>query len=211
LTTICQDSCRTMKRFWLKPFNAVSEWSIRHFRGRCHTCMRKEPSAIQEQGLLTYPFTYIPLERLRCQIGNSGRRDPSERRLRHLDSCQCKTILIGRVPRVDCPEHGVWHVTVPWALPHSRFAIMFERFAIEMLQMTQTVKVVMTTLRLHWDATWNIIQRTVARGKAPRTITASEDRHRRGDRYGHESCLCPSRQGDTNLLNARSCTTSFLS
>ena len=30
-----------------------------------------------------------------------------ERRWRHLDSFQYKTILIGRVPRVDCPENGV--------------------------------------------------------------------------------------------------------
>ena len=89
-----------------------------------------------------------------------------ERRWRHLDSCQYKTILIGRVPRVDCPEHGVKTVTVPWALPHSRFTIMFERFAIEVLLMTQTVKGAMTILRLQWDATWHIIERAVARGKA---------------------------------------------
>ena len=43
---------------------------------------------------------------------------------------------------------------------------MFERFAIEVRIMTQTVKGAMTILRLHWDATWNIIERAVARGKA---------------------------------------------
>ncbi len=37
-----------------------------------------------------------------------------ERQWRHLDSCQFKTILIGRVPRVECPEHGVKSVAVPW-------------------------------------------------------------------------------------------------
>ncbi len=82
-----------------------------------------------------------------------------ERQWRHLDSCQFKTILIGRVPRVECPEHGVKSVAVPWAEPHSRFTIMFERFAIEVLLMTQTVKGAMTILRLLWDATWNIIER----------------------------------------------------
>lgn len=89
-----------------------------------------------------------------------------ERQWRHLDSCQFKTILIGRVPRVECPEHGVKSVAVPWAEPHSRFTIMFERFAIEVLLMTQTVKGAMTILRLLWDATWNIIERAVKRGKA---------------------------------------------
>ena len=64
------------------------------------------------------------------------------------------------------PEQGVKTVAVPWALPHSRFTIMFERFAIEVLLMTQTVKGAMTILRLQWDATWHIIERAVARGKA---------------------------------------------
>jgi len=89
-----------------------------------------------------------------------------ERRWQDLDSCRFKSILIGRVPRVDCPEQGVKTVIVPWALPHSRFTIMFERLAIEVLQMTQSVKGTMTILRLQWDATWHIIERAVARGKA---------------------------------------------
>ena len=67
---------------------------------------------------------------------------------------------------MDGPEHGVKTVTVPWALPHSRFKLMFERFAIEVLLMTQTVKGAMTILRLQWDATWHIIERAVDRGKA---------------------------------------------
>jgi transposase len=43
---------------------------------------------------------------------------------------------------------------------------MLERFAIDVLLMTQTVKGAMTILRLQWDATWHIIERAVARGKA---------------------------------------------
>ena len=57
-------------------------------------------------------------------------------------------------------------MTVPWALTHSRFTIMFERFDIEVLLMTQTVKGAMTILRLQWDATWHIIERAFARKKA---------------------------------------------
>lgn len=29
----------------------------------------------------------------------------TERRWRHLDSCQCKTIIVCQVPRVQCSEH----------------------------------------------------------------------------------------------------------
>jgi len=88
-----------------------------------------------------------------------------ERRWRHLDSCQFKTILVAKVPRVQCPEHGVKSVAVPWAEANSRFTILFERFAIDLLQETQNVKGAMNILRIKWDATWNILQRAVARGK----------------------------------------------
>jgi hypothetical protein len=34
--------------------------------------------------------------------------------------------LVARVPRVDCPTHGVESAIVPWAEPRSRFTILFE-------------------------------------------------------------------------------------
>lgn len=89
-----------------------------------------------------------------------------ERRWRHLDSCQFKTILVARIPRVECAEHGVQSVNVPWAEPKSRFTLMFERFAIDVLMAVQNVKGAMGLLRLKWDATWHIIEKAVQRGKA---------------------------------------------
>ena len=38
-----------------------------------------------------------------------------ERTWRHLDSCQFQTHLHARIPRVECDEHGVVQVMVPWA------------------------------------------------------------------------------------------------
>ena len=90
----------------------------------------------------------------------------AERQWRHLDSCQFKTILHARVPRVKCPEHGVKQVNVPWAEKGSRFTLFFERFAIDVLLATQTVTGAMSILRTGWDQTWNIIQRAVRRGQA---------------------------------------------
>ena len=89
-----------------------------------------------------------------------------EREWRHLDSCQFKTILHGAIPRVECPEHGVRQASVPWALPNSRFTMLFERFAIELLLATQTVKGAKEILDISWDQTWHILQRAVARGQA---------------------------------------------
>lgn len=101
-----------------------------------------------------------------CQLELPCYDHGEERRWRHLDSCQFKTILIARVPRVQCPKHGVKSASVPWAEPNSRFTILFERFAIDVLRATQTVKNAMAILRLKWDATWHIIERAVERGKA---------------------------------------------
>ena len=95
-----------------------------------------------------------------------------ERRWRHLDSCQFKTILVARIPRVKCPTHGVKTVHVPWAEKHSRFTIMFERFAIDVLLATQTVKGAMSILGTTSEQTWNIIARAVRRGKSRKEVTA---------------------------------------
>lgn len=84
---------------------------------------------------------------------------------RHLDSCQFKTILRAALPRVNCPEHGVKQISVPWAEGNSRFTMLFESFAINLLKMTQNVEGAATLLRTGWEATWNIITRAVDRGK----------------------------------------------
>ena len=57
-----------------------------------------------------------------------------EREWRHLDSCQFLTYLHAKPPRVNCPEHGVVQVQLPWAEPMSRFTILFERLAVDVLK-----------------------------------------------------------------------------
>ena len=47
-----------------------------------------------------------------CGAASSG-YDKRERRWRHLDTCQYRTILVAEVPRVRCPEHGVKTIRVP--------------------------------------------------------------------------------------------------
>ncbi len=58
----------------------------------------------------------------------------SERRRRHLDTCQYRTILHARPPRSDCAEHGPRVVRLPWAGPSSRFTALFEALAISGLK-----------------------------------------------------------------------------
>ncbi|OLN30023.1 Mobile element protein [Desulfovibrio sp. DV] len=46
---------------------------------------------------------------------------------RHLNFFQHHCYLTGRVPRIECPEHGIRRVEVPWARPGSNFTLLFEQ------------------------------------------------------------------------------------
>lgn len=91
-----------------------------------------------------------------------------ERRWRHLDTMQYRTILVSGVPRVRCPTHGVRQVRVPWAEGRGRFTALFETWAIRLLR-ESTVSGVADLLGLSWDEVAHIQRRAVARGLARRT------------------------------------------
>ena len=93
-----------------------------------------------------------------------GRYDSSERRWRHLDTCQYQTILIATVPRIKCADHGVKQVRVPWAEERSRFTAMFESLVIDWLQATENIAAVAKGMRLSWEEVAGIRSRAVARG-----------------------------------------------
>jgi transposase len=117
-------------------------------------------------------------------------RDHSpERTWRHLDTCQFQTYVHGRIARVDCPEHGVVQVKVPWAEDRSRFTLLFERFAIDVLQECATVSGARRLLGLSWDECWGVMERAVKRGKARKgadpipVVSIDEKAVRKGHEY----------------------------
>jgi transposase len=91
----------------------------------------------------------------------------SERKWRHLDTCQFRTILHAQPPRTQCGEHGVHAVRLPWAEPNSRFTALFERVAIEWMK-AASQQAVAKQLQLSWDEIHGIQERAVARGLARR-------------------------------------------
>ncbi len=95
------------------------------------------------------------------------RYDHRVRRWRHLDTCQFRTILVAEVPRVECPEHGVRQVKVPWGEEGSRFTALFEAVAIDWLR-EASVSAVSRRLRLSWAEVAGIQKRAVRRGLARR-------------------------------------------
>lgn len=53
--------------------------------------------------------------------------DFGEFRWRHLNFFQHHCYITARVPRTDCPEHGVKRVRVPWAREGSGFTLLSSR------------------------------------------------------------------------------------
>ena len=93
----------------------------------------------------------------------------TERTWRHLDTMQFETRIHARVPRSRCVECGVLTVAIPWADKHSRFTLMFEAFAIEVLRTASSINRAAALLRLDWDSVQTIMRRGVERGLSRRT------------------------------------------
>lgn len=93
-----------------------------------------------------------------------------ERTWRHLDTMQFETRLRARVPRANCKACGVKTTAVPWAAKHSRFTLLFEAVAIEVIQACGNVKAAAGLLGLDWDSVHRIMERGVERGLERRKL-----------------------------------------
>lgn len=93
-----------------------------------------------------------------------------DRQWRHLDTMQFETIIQARVPRVRWPDGHTEMVRVPWAEQRSRWTLMFEAFAIRVLQNSRSVSRGCDLLRLDWSSGHRIMERAVARGLERRQI-----------------------------------------
>lgn len=116
--------------------------------------------------------------------------DHAEKRTwRHLDSCQFKTYLHARVPRVGCPDHGILNAKLPWGERGSRFTLLMEKLIIAVLLQSYTVSAACRLLAISWDEAHGVMVRAVRRGlsrrkdKAPVYIAADEKSIRRGHDY----------------------------
>ena len=111
-----------------------------------------------------------------------------ERVWRHLDTMQMSTYLHAPVPRVDCKECGVKVVRFPWAEKHSRFTLLFECRAIDVLKKCPKSAACLL-LNVSWDEVDGIMDRAVKRGlsrkeaKICEGIAVDETSARKGHNY----------------------------
>ena len=90
---------------------------------------------------------------------------------RHLDTMNFETVIVAKTPRTNCPDCGVKTIKVSWADKHSRFTLMFEAFAVAVLQAARNLEAGRKLLKLSWDGANSIIKRAVDRGLERRDIT----------------------------------------
>ncbi|MDA7891100.1 ISL3 family transposase [Akkermansiaceae bacterium] len=104
----------------------------------------------------------------RCAKACRVKDHAPQRQWRHLDAMNFETIIKARIPRSNCEDCGIKTVAVPWADKHSRFTLMFEGFAIAVLQAARSLDAGRQLLGLSWDSANTIIKRAVDRGLALR-------------------------------------------
>ena len=105
-----------------------------------------------------------------CGAGCSMKDHARLRSWRHLDAMQFQTVLKACVPRSACESCGVKNIKVPWAEKHSRFTLLFEAFAIEVLRAARSIDAAALLLSIDWSTAQNIMKRAVERGLERRSL-----------------------------------------
>ena len=113
----------------------------------------------------------------------------TERKWRHLDTCQFETIIEANVPSVKYRDGKIEEVAVPWADRYQRFTKLMEQAVIMWLGACGNVDKVAATMRLDWQTVNRIMERAVERGLLRREdepitkVGVDEKSFRRGHVY----------------------------
>jgi transposase len=107
------------------------------------------------------------------QCGRAGCavHDTAERSWRHLNFFQHRTMLHARQPRIDCPEHGVKTVEVPWARPGAGFTLLMEAFILVLVQGGMTAAQAARLVDEHDTRLWRVIEHYVEQAKAEQDLS----------------------------------------
>lgn len=114
--------------------------------------------------------------------------DTVSKKWRHLDFFQYRCELEARVPRVECPEHGVRQIEVPWGRAGSGFTLLFEAL-IMMLCREMPMAAAGEVLDEHDTRLWRVVAHYVEQAQQKRDwaglkrILIDETSAKRGHRY----------------------------
>jgi len=88
----------------------------------------------------------------------------TERKWRHLDTCQFETVIVAKVPSVRYADGRVEEVKVPWAERYQRVTKMMAQAVIVWLEACGNVRKVAEIMRLDWHTVDAIMKAAVERG-----------------------------------------------
>jgi len=89
---------------------------------------------------------------------------PDERVYRHLDVCQMSAYIHARLPRVNCPQHGVRQIASEFGDEKIGMTFSFERHLLDVAQVCD-IKAAAQLNKVGWDRCWNAVERAVERGR----------------------------------------------
>jgi transposase len=107
---------------------------------------------------------------------------------RHLNFFQHHCTITVKVPRTDCPDHGVKRIQVPWAREGSRFTLLFEQAAM-LLAREMPVLAAARIIGITDQRLWRIIEHYVGQAVARfdltrlKAIGLDETASKRGHNY----------------------------
>lgn len=154
------------------------------------------PNSDQPLGEIAVRVEYPPSEKLHCSECETiaPGYDSRPRRWRHLNTMQWKTVIESDVPRVNCPDHGVKQIRVPWAEDQSRFTALFEAFTIDVLMAVRSKVQAESLTGISWDQVDRVMARAVARGLDRRELEEMPylgiDEKSFGKGHDYASVLC---------------------
>jgi len=111
-----------------------------------------------------------------------------ERVYRHLNVCQMKMFIHIRMPRVNCPEHGVLQIYSDFGENGSDMTYEFEKQIIDFAKEC-SIQAIGRLYDLNWDRCWNTVERAVNRGQkrkphaVPKRIGVDEKSFAKGHKY----------------------------
>lgn len=103
-----------------------------------------------------------------CPVDGCGHTSPvhdtQERVWRHVNFFQYPCYIHARVPRVNCSDHKVRLVNVPWARPGSGFTLLFEGLAL-MLAQDMPVATAAEHVGEHDTRLWRLIKHWISEAR----------------------------------------------
>ena len=111
-----------------------------------------------------------------------------ERVYRHLDTCHMQTYVHVRLPRVNCPQHGVKQIISEFGENGSEMTFALESHVLQVAREC-SIKATAGLCGLSWDQSWSALKRAVSRGRSrkehriPSRIGVDEKSFAKGHKY----------------------------